>query len=78
MGRLRVDIQGQHLDLKRWGMRGGLGDSATTNSYGDLGIDSGPTRFLSRYFHDETSGAETGAHPLYFASSLAGLGRGTM
>ena len=75
-GPVTLDIQGQHLDLKGWRMRGGLGDSAQVNSYGDLGTTHDLPVFYHATFMTKPPG-ETGAHPI-LRVKFAGLGRGTM
>jgi beta-galactosidase len=75
-GPVTLDIQGQHLNLKGWRMRGGLGDMAQITSWRDGGATQGLPVFYHATFSTRPPG-ELGAYPI-LRVKFAGLARGTM
>jgi beta-galactosidase len=75
-GPVTLDIQGQHLDLKGWRIRGGPGDAAQIDSWGDAGETQDLPVFYHATFMAKPPG-EIGAYPI-LRVKFAGLRRGTM
>jgi len=75
-GHVTLDVQGQHLNLKGWRMRGGLGDTAQIFRWGDAEATKDLPVFYRATFTVKPPG-EIGAYPI-LRVKFAGLGRGTM
>ena len=76
-GPVSLDLDGQHIDVKGWRMRGGLGgEPANLTTWGDLGETHDLPAFYQTTFTAKPP-AEVGPHPI-LRVKFAGLGRGTM
>jgi beta-galactosidase len=76
-GPVSLDMDGQHIDVKGWHMRGGLGGQpAEITSWGDLGETHNLPTFYQATFATKPP-VQVGPHPI-LRVKFAGLSRGTM